>query len=159
MSAVRVLSDQTTGTKTGTAEIGPSEPVTRKSANVLSDLEIEVASPRGVTRAYIEGPLFAAALQERDKRLKVVTAELAKPVDAPDRETLKAALELRTADWRDILRGPHVAQARLVLQHLIELPINVINQPVPKWIAAVKPGGLTVGIQSVASPTGFEPVF
>ena len=27
-------------------------------------------------------------------------------------------------------------------------------QPVPKWMAAVKPEGLTVGIQSVASPTG-----
>ena len=104
-------------------------------------------------------PALATALQERDRRLKVVTAPLAKPADAPDRETLKAALELRSADWRDILRGPHVAQARLVLQHLIDLPIKVINQPVPKWMAAVKPEGLTVGIQSVASPTGFEPVF
>ena len=57
---------------------------------------------------------------------------------------------------RDILRGPHVAQARLVLQDLIDLPIKVINQPVPKWIAAVKPEGLTVGIQSVPSPRGSD---
>ena len=70
----------------------------------------------------------------------------------PDK--LKAALELRTADWRDILRGPDVAQARLVLQHLIDLPIKVINQPVPKWMTGVKPEGLMVGIQSVAAPTG-----
>jgi hypothetical protein len=29
-----------------------------------------------------------------------------------------------------------------------------------KWIAAAKPEGLAVGlVQSVASPTGFEPVF
>ncbi len=103
-----------------------------------------------------EIPALATALQERDRRLKVVTAELAKPTTAPDRETLKAALELRTADWREILRGPHVAQARLVLQHLIDLPIQVINQPVPKWMAAVKPGGLAVGIQSVASPRGMH---
>ena len=43
-----------------------------------------------------------------------------------------------------------------MLQHLIDLPIKVINQPVPKWIAAVKPEGLTVGIQLVASPTGTD---
>ena len=114
-----------------------------------------------LTRGIAAGgeiPALATALQERDRRLKVVTAELAKPTTAPDRETLKAALELRTADWREILRGPHVAQARLVLQHLLDLPIRVINQPMPKWMVAVKPGGLAVGIQSVASPRGFEPV-
>jgi hypothetical protein len=124
-------------------------------------------------------PALAAALAERDKRLETVAEQLAKPVNVPDRDVLRAALELRTADWRNILRGPYVAQARVVLQHLIDLPIKVINQPVPKyikkgdtrgtesthgwqdgqyvpkWVAAAKPEGLTIGlIQSVASPRG-----
>jgi len=37
------------------------------------------------------------------------------PVNSPNRDVLRTALELRTADWRNILRGPHVAQARTVL--------------------------------------------
>ena len=69
-----------------------------------------------------------------------------------------------------------MAQARLVLQHLIELPgIRIANQPVPKyitkgdtwvtdnigkWTAQTRPGGLLVKlVQSVASPAGFEPAF
>lgn len=58
---------------------------------------------------------------------------------------LKAALELRTADWRDVLRGPHILQARTVLQHIIDLPIRIHNEPKPKWIAAARPEGLLVG--------------
>ena len=115
-------------------------------------------------------PALAIALQERDKRLKVVAAQLAKPVVIPDRDVLKAALEPRTANWRDILRGPHIAQARVVLQHLIDLPIRIVTVDPPDyikrdmtkrgikppyWVAAARPEGLTVGlIQSVASPTG-----
>ena len=83
-------------------------------------------------------------------------AKLAKPVVMADRDVLKAALELGTADWRDILRGPHVQQARIVLQHLLDLPIGIHNQPKPKWIAAARPEGLMAGlVQSVASPPGF----
>jgi hypothetical protein len=116
-----------------------------------------------LTRGIAQGgdiPALAVALSERDKRLKVVNAQLARPVHLPDREVLKAALELRTANWRDVLRGPHVAQARVVLQHLLDLPIRVHNEPMPKWMAAARPEGLLVGlVQSVASPAGFEPAF
>ena len=78
----------------------------------------------------------------------------------PNRDALRAALALRAGQWKDILRSDHIDQARLVLQHLITLPIVFHNQPKPKWLTQTKPGGLTVGlIQSVASPTGFEPVF
>jgi hypothetical protein len=43
----------------------------------------------------------------------------------------------------------------MVLQHLIDLPIQVHNEPMPKWLAAARPEGLGVGlIQSVASPSG-----
>lgn len=77
-----------------------------------------------------------------------------------------AALELRRSQWRDLLRGPHVQQARLILQHLIDLPIRIPNQPAPKfirrgkqhdgkWLAKTRPGGLLVGlVQSLAFPTG-----
>ncbi len=120
-------------------------------------------------------PALAAALQERDRRLKALDAKLAKPVVVPDREVLRAALHLRGTQWRDVLRGQHIQQARLVLQHLIDLPIKVLNQPVPtfikpgdvrgterigKWAVNTRPGGMLVGlVQNVASPTGFEPVF
>ena len=57
-----------------------------------------------------------------------------------------------------------------MLQHLIDLPIKILNQPAPKfirkgdrrgteniskWAATTRPGGLLVGlVQSVASPSG-----
>ena len=71
-----------------------------------------------------------------------------------------------------MLRSKHIAQARLVLQHIMELPIKILNQPMPKhikkgdtrgtenmgrWAANTRPGGMLVGIvQSVASPTGLK---
>lgn len=122
---------------------------------VLGERQRLAAEIANLTKAIASGgdiPALALALSERDTRLKSIDAKLAKPVVRQDRETLKAALELRTADWRTILRGPHIAQARVVLQHLLELPIRVHNEPKPKWMAAARPEGLTVGlIQSVAS--------
>jgi hypothetical protein len=59
-----------------------------------------------------------------------------------DRAVLKAALELRTGQWRDVLRGPHIPQARLVLQHLIDLPIRIHNEPPPKYIKKGSARGL-----------------
>lgn len=106
-------------------------------------------------------PALAEALKTRDKELRKLRAELDKPQISTDRETLKAALELRTADWRNILRSQHIDQARQVLKHLIDPPIVVHNEPKPKWIAAAKPEGLTIGLgySRVASPSGFEPEF
>lgn len=50
-------------------------------------------------------------------------------------------------------------QARIVLQHLLDLPIRIHNEPKPKWMASARPEGLAVGlIQSVASPTGIAPI-
>jgi len=74
-----------------------------------------------------------------------------------DREVLKAALDLRTGEWRRILRSEHMSQARLVLPHLVELPIRIHNKPKPRWIVDARPNGLAVGmaVQNVASPTGF----
>ena len=98
-----------------------------------------------------------------DKRLKVIDAKLGRAVVLPAREILQAALELRSADWRSALRGPHIAQARVVLQHLLDLPIRIHNAPKPKWLAAVRPEGLIVLVQAVASPTrtvlSDQPVF
>jgi hypothetical protein len=80
-------------------------------------------------------------------------------------------LELRGVEWRKVLRGPHIKQARLVLQHLTALPMVITNQPLPKhikkgdlrgsenvwkWSGSTRPGGLLVGVvQSMAFPTGF----
>ncbi len=72
------------------------------------------------------------------------------------------------ADWRDVLREPRVQPARVVLQHLMDLPLLVCNRPVPDyilkrleqapvgphWIAAAKPEGLTVGLYSWWRPQG-----
>jgi hypothetical protein len=123
-----------------------------------------------LTKAIAAGgdiPALAAALSERDKRLKAMDARLAKPTIAPpDREVLRAALQLREGQWRDVLRSRHIPQARLVLQHLIDLPIKILNQAVPsyitkgdtrgteniKWTAQTRPGGMLVGlVQNVAS--------
>ena len=106
-------------------------------------------------------PALVKELQKRDKELKALDVKLARPVLAmPEREGLREALRLRGGQWRDVLRGPHVAQARLVLQHLIELPIQIRwdhNTP-PKWATKSRPGGLLAGlIQNVASPSGIEP--
>ena len=118
-----------------------------------------------LTGAIAEGgdiPALAKALSDRDKRLKTLDAKLARPTpERPDRAMLKAALELRGVEWRDVLRDPkHVAQARLVIQHFINLPFEIdrgSHKP-PAWVAETRPGGLLVGlIQTVASPTGFEP--
>jgi site-specific DNA recombinase len=134
-----------------------------------------------LTSAIAQGgdiPALATALRERDARLKSLDKRLALPTpDAPDREMLRAALRLREGQWRDVLRSQHIAQARQVLAHLVELPIRILSEPAPKWMTLSKPEGILVGmgliqsmaspagqedsysIQSVASPPGFEPGF
>jgi hypothetical protein len=149
------------------------------STNVEHDALVQeraglLAEIANLTKAIAAGgdiPALATSLGERDKRLRTLDARLAKPAPGlPDRDVLLAALRLREGQWRDVLRGPHIAQARLVLQHLMELPIKILNQPVPayikkgdtrgtenigKWTAQTRPGGLLVGlVQSVASPAG-----
>jgi hypothetical protein len=111
-----------------------------------------------LTKAIADGgdiPALAEALRARDGRLRQITLQLTKPMVRQDREVLKAALELRSGQWREVLRSQHIAQARLVLQQLVDLPITIHNEPKPKWIAGVGRNGLAVGlICNVASPTG-----
>jgi hypothetical protein len=154
-------------------------------AEERSRLKSEIANLTKGIAAGGDIPALAEALSERDRSLKRIDATLAAPVAMLDRDALRAALELRRGEWRELLRGPHVQQGRLILQHLIELPIRVENEPIPKfmkrgdergqlkwkdgrwvnadeskWSAKTRPGGMLVGlIQNVASPTGFEPVF
>ena len=100
-------------------------------------------------------PALVQALQARERKRKALDAQLAKPSVLPERDVLRAALQLRERQWRDVLRGPHIQQARRVLQRLIDLPIQIrrdLNKP-PKWVTQARPGGLLVGlIRSVASP-------
>lgn len=46
-------------------------------------------------------PALATALRERDKRLKTIDTKLGIAIVLPDRDALKAALELRSADVPD----------------------------------------------------------
>lgn len=104
-------------------------------------LVTEITNLTAVAAAGGDIPTIAKALSDRDKALKSLDAKLAKPVVLPDREVLKAALEFRKGEWRDLLRGPHVAQGRLILQHMIELPIRIPNEPKPKWMTKTRPEG------------------
>lgn len=60
-------------------------------------------------------------LQARDRKLKDLDEKLAKSAVTPDREVLRAAVRLRGTQWRDVLRGPHLDQARVVLTPLFSI--------------------------------------
>ena len=92
------------------------------------------------------GPLvsLSKALKERDKELQPLDAQLRQAGRPSGSRGSEGRPGTQAADWRHILRGPHVAQARLVLQHLVDLPIRVMNEPKPKWIAEARPKGLAV---------------
>ena len=51
----------------------------------------------------------------------------------------------RADEWRQILRGQHMQQARMILQQLVELPLRVFNERQPKWLATGQPEGLGLG--------------
>jgi hypothetical protein len=141
---------------------------------MLRDRDSLTTEIANLTTAIAKGgdiPALADALRMRDEKLKKLDGKLSIPIVLPDRDQLRAALEQRVGDWRTILRGPHVTQARMVLQHLLVLPINIVPNPnveyrdtpgvlygdprQAKWVAAAKGSGLTVGlIQKLASPTG-----
>ena len=133
-------------------------------------LAVEVTNLTAAIAAGGDIPALVSALASRDRRLKTLDKELARPVFTPEREELRAALQLRGTEWREVLRSKHVEQARVVLQHLIDLPIRIINEPLPSyikrgdqrglWKAQTRPDGMLTGIvPKGTSPTGFEPVF
>jgi len=138
-------------------------------------LVTEITNLTAVAAAGGDVPTLAKALAERDRKLKSLDAKLLRPtLPLPDRDRLRAALQLRGDEWRDVLRSRHVPQARLVLQHLINLPLRIMSAPMPPhvkvgtnrscerlrptWHAETRPGGLLVGylqkIQNLASPHG-----
>ena len=51
------------------------------------------------------------AFEVRDARLREIQRQLAQPVVVKDREVLKAALDLRTGEWRRILRSEHMSRS------------------------------------------------
>jgi site-specific DNA recombinase len=109
-------------------------------------LALEVTN---LTTAIAQGgdlPTLVAALRERDGRLRTLDKALARPVERPDRAVLRAALELRRGEWKDLLRSQHVAQARLILQHVLTLPIRISNEPKPRWMTSAHGNGLLVGL-------------
>jgi len=97
-------------------------------------------------------PALLKSLQERDRRLRDIDAQLKREVIIPERDALRAALELRRGDWRKLLRGEHVQQGRMIVQHLMSLPIRIFNDPVPRWMTTTRPAGMLVGlIEGLAS--------
>ena len=119
-------------------------------------LRVEVTNLTSALAIGGDIPALVQALRARDNALKALDARLARPAETPDREALRDALEQRRRDWRAVLRGQHVAPARLVLQHLLELPLRIMNEPAPRWVTQARPGGLLAGIQNLASPRGCE---
>jgi site-specific DNA recombinase len=123
-------------------------------------LATEITNLTAVAAAGGDIAALADALKTRDRTLRDLDVKLAAPVVTPDRDTLRRALEMRSGEWRDILRGKHVEQGRLILQHLVDLPIRIFNDPKPAWVTRTRPNGMLVGmVRNVASPPGFEPGF
>ena len=127
-------------------------------------LATEIANLTAAIAAGGDIPALAKALAARDRRRTALDAKLARPApERPDRARLRAALALRGREWRATLRDRRYVQpARVVLQHLVQLPIEIDRVsfgPPPRWATQTRPGGLLVGlIQTGMSPTGFEPV-
>jgi hypothetical protein len=119
---------------------------------------------------------LVAALKDRKRRFTALDASLR--ADMPDRTRLRAAIEQRVADWRDVLRA-EAPQGRQVLRQILGpihirvysgdcsdllahegLPVTPGPHKVvdfePTWCAETRPEGLLHGlIQSVASPSGY----
>jgi len=120
-------------------------------------LSAEVTNLTTAIAAGGDIPALVSELAKRQRKLDTLDKQLARPVERPDRATLRAALELRKGDWRGLLRGPHIAQARLILQHCIELPIRILNEPKPRWLATAKETGLLVGLTHVWRDGAYVP--
>ena len=156
---------------TGTLVLASRSGFSRKARSLAKVAGLELLTYTGarlakeitnLTQAIALGgniPAVVQLLKERDKRLKALDAILAKPPALPAREKLRAALEQRVEDWREVLRS-NTPQARMVLQQLVG-PITMPETTErPRWLAQPQPAGLLVGmVHGVASPTGFEPVF
>jgi len=75
-------------------------------------------------------PALAHALRDRDKRVREIDTQLA-PRETPNETELRAALEQRVREWRDVLRR-NPRQGRMVLEASmgpleIERPTNVLQ--------------------------------
>src|SRR5262249_752051 len=99
---------------------------------------------------------------------------LASMTKLPDRDELRAALERRCANWRNVLRSPaHVADARLVIRQMLGSLVvwvpptsdypesdrrgkeGITHQSTCALIVEIRPGGLCAGF--LVAGGGFEP--
>lgn len=153
-------------------------PLVAERAKVAREIE-------NLTAAIAAGgdiPALAAALKDRDRKLRSLDAQLTTREEEPDRERLRAALFQRIADWKAVLRE-NVPQARVVLQRLVgpmhlrvqqgdfsdilracgvptDLPgADTLIDFVPAWATIARPEGLLSGLDlEVVDLTGVEPV-
>ena len=108
---------------------------------------------------YCAGIGSRLTLPDLSDESRVFDVNLTALVVLPERDVLRAALELRAGDWRGVLRGSHIQQARMILQHVIDLPVRIMNTPKPKWLAMVRPAGLLVGLVLSGRPQRVQTAF
>jgi hypothetical protein len=124
-------------------------------------LETEVSRLVDSIAAGVPAAAVAPQIQQRQAELSKVEADLRRPRPArPDLAGLRAALEQRSADWKQGLRAEPKA-ARLLLRQVLG-PITLWDEAEAgvRWESEPKPAALLDGlVHLVASPTGFEPVF
>jgi site-specific DNA recombinase len=138
-------------------------------------LKLEISRLVALVAAGVPAATVANEIQTRDAEVSRIEAQLTQPRPAkPDTATLRSALEQRTADWRAQLRHEHPRVARLLLRRLVG-PLTLSKEPqagLPNtttllveedlfWSGKAKPAELLKDLTntSLASPTGFEPVF
>ncbi|HVO09611.1 MAG TPA: hypothetical protein VMX54_02550 [Vicinamibacteria bacterium] len=139
---------------------GVDESPAEELAAVAADLErvtrerdrLVASIAAGVPAATVAGPIGEreAEIGRLEARARVLRT--ARP---PDRERLRAALEQRTADWREVLKGKP-ALARQLIRRLVdplvvapEEPVAVVDAMRARWETRSRSGALTEGLVSV----------
>jgi hypothetical protein len=111
-------------------------------------------------------PSIIALLAERQQERDALVAEMAAAETLHqihvDRAAIEATVQATVANWRGLLSGS-VADARQMLREVLEAPLRFERDgQTYRFSAPVATGKLiagAVGLDNVASPTGFEPVF
>ena len=111
---------------------------------------------------------LVAALKARERRRQALRNELARlgTAERLDVRHLEAEARRRLMEWRDLLQTDVVAKSRQMLKKLLAEPLRArpVEAPVRGWELTGRGslGKLLAGLvvaNTVASPTGFEPVF
>ncbi len=135
------------------------------SVRLLADRERlagEVANLVNSIASGVPADTVAPAIKEREADIAKLDVQLRRPRrEPPNIERLRAALEQRAAEWKDLLRAePHIA--RLLLRKIVG-PLVLFDTAPDFCRFETTPtvellDGLAPTLEGT-SPTGFEPVF